>query len=204
MDGFCNNVMDSDELSFILNDNIQFLPGKRCIINPSGTVISLSENSYRFLLLLLNGETDKQKIINQVWYEQRGSVSDSSYYGQIYMLRKAFDLVGLSGSLIKTIPRKGVKYMGKVVKVKVYPDLNIEMGNAQSVEGDHDLPLLPLKIHNELKLDSVTAQKKDNSITQNEWFHSRRWKLLITILAVLAVCWLTTLVVAIIYLFFLK
>ncbi|OMI72455.1 membrane protein [Escherichia coli N36410PS] len=38
------------------------------------------------------------------------------YYGQIYMLRKALDIAGLSSSLIKTIPRKGVRYLGKVEK----------------------------------------------------------------------------------------
>lgn len=202
MDEFCNNIMDNDELSFILNDNIQFLPGKRCIINSSGTVISLSENSYRFLLLLLNGEKDKQNIINRVWHEQRGSVSDSSYYGQIYMLRKAFELAGLPGSLIKTIPRKGVKYMGKVGKVKADPNLVIETGNAKTVEGDHYSPPTEIKIKNQIKPDIAGARKKDNSIAQNEWFHSKRWNVLISILAVLAVCWLTTLVVAIIYLFF--
>ena len=202
MDEFCNNVMDNDELSFILNDTIQFLPGKRCIVNQAGTVISLSENSYRFLLLLLNGETDKQKIINQVWHEQRGSVSDSSYYGQIYMLRKAFDLVGLPSTLIKTIPRKGVKYMGKVGKVKVDPDLNIEMSKAQTVEDDHYLPPPPQEARQALNPDGPRPQGEINARPQSEWFQSKHWNLLISILAVLAVCWLTTLVVAVIYLFF--
>ncbi|PNS11946.1 transcriptional regulator [Mixta theicola] len=194
--------MDNDELSFILNDGIQFLPGKRCIINQTGTVISLSENNYRFLLLLLNGETDKQNIINQVWHEQRGSVSDSSYYGQIYMLRKAFELVGLSSSLIKTIPRKGVKYMGKVGKIKADPDLEVEMCNAQTVDGENCLPQESLKINYELKPAGSGPQGARKSAPHNELFHSKRWNLLISILAVLAVCWLTTLFVAIIYLFF--
>lgn len=121
------NDVSKDDSIFILGDGIRFEPEKRCLINDFGTVINLPENSYRFLLLLLEGETDKQNIINQVWHEQRGSVSDSSYYGQIYMLRKSFDQIGLSSSLIKTIPRKGVKYMGSVLREnKSIPDLATE------------------------------------------------------------------------------
>ena len=201
MDESCNSSID-DEFTFILNDRIHFLPGKRCIVSPGGTVIGLSENSYRFLLLLLNGETDKQKIINLVWREQRGSVSDSSYYGQIYMLRKAFCMAGLPSSLIKTIPRKGVKYMGKVGKVKNQPVLKIKTGETPLTESEEYLPQQAVSLNYDVLPVKNGTSSVEKSRAQNDWFNSKHWNLLISILAVLAVCWLTSLAVGIIYLFF--
>ncbi|OFS10107.1 transcriptional regulator [Hafnia sp. HMSC23F03] len=191
------NDVSKDDSIFILGDGIRFEPEKRCLINDFGTVINLPENSYRFLLLLLEGETDKQNIINQVWHEQRGSVSDSSYYGQIYMLRKSFDQIGLSSSLIKTIPRKGVKYMGSVLREnKSKPDLATE--NRINV-----MPLATATGFTEeliSPLDSVGyPTHSEPSGTGKEWYHSRRWNIFISVLALLAVCWISTLIVIVIF-----
>lgn len=49
------NDVSKDDTIFILGDGIRFEPEKRCLINDFGTVINLPENSYRFLLLLLEG-----------------------------------------------------------------------------------------------------------------------------------------------------
>lgn len=190
------NDVSKDDTIFILGDGIRFEPDKRCLINDFGTVINLPENSYRFLLLLLEGETDKQNIINQVWHEQRGSASDSSYYGQIYMLRKSFDQIGLSSAFIKTIPRKGVKYMGNVLREKKFLADN---------GSDSRLPALPLAtsvgISDEFTSPAENigySHHQETSSSGKEWFHSRRWNVFISILSLLAVCWISTLVVVVI------
>ncbi|NLS56142.1 winged helix-turn-helix domain-containing protein [Hafnia alvei] len=195
------NDVSKDDTIFILGDGIRFEPEKRCLINDFGTVINLPENSYRFLLLLLEGETDKQNIINQVWHEQRGSVSDSSYYGQIYMLRKSFDQIGLSSAFIKTIPRKGVKYMGNVLREKKFlpdsgPEANAAILSLATSTGLTDAPTSPLEAMG-------YAYQKEPSNSGKEWYHSRRWNVFISILSLLAVCWISTLVVVVI-LFFAK
>ncbi|EMF04239.1 Membrane protein [Serratia marcescens VGH107] len=184
---------------FTLDRGVQFVPAKRCLIATGGKVIELSENSYRFLLLLLKGETDKQNLINQVWAEQRGAVSESSYYGQLYLLRKAFSLAGLPNTLIKTIPRKGVKYVGYVACGEFHEPapqrmaIRIEDNGIASIEG----PSQKKQVHssyNRPLSESIEPQELKNAM--EEWYHSRSWNIFVSVLSVLAVCWLTTLVVA--------
>ena len=179
------NGSEQNELIFFLDNGVQFIPEKRFLISLSGHVVNLSENSYRFLILLLDGENDKQKIINQIWHEQRGVVSDSSYYGQIYALRKAFELVGLSGALIKTIPRRGVKYTGKVT---VKP-LAVEEEQHPASAAEHQEVLLPAK-HEARPMASFKEAPKN--LVKSRFDH------FISIIAILAVCWLTTLTVLVV------
>ncbi|QHM73457.1 winged helix-turn-helix domain-containing protein [Mixta intestinalis] len=203
------NEACNDEMVFNLGEGVKFLPGERCIVNESGTVIGLSENSYRFLLLILNGETDKQAIIKQVWHEQRGSVSDSSYYGQIYMLRKAFSLVGLPNSLIKTIPRKGVKYMGKVEKKAADTGAGSNTVAGETILLDKACMLEESQEANAIRLEeeeSLPVSPAEENVQAKEskdvpWYNSKRWNFFITILAVIAVCWLSTLLMAFFYFF---
>lgn len=186
--------MSDDHIIFALGQGAKFVPESRCIITAAGSVISLSENSYRFLLLLLQGETDKQSIINQVWREQHGSVSDSSYYGQIYMLRKAFDMAGLSGSLIKTIPRKGVKYMGKVEK----QICEVDNSSIESLNADSEI--IELEEHSLDSSNEILTVPQIKNSTDVEWYKTKQWNVLMSILAAMAMCWLTTLIVMILVL----
>lgn len=178
------NEIRENRMTFLLDNGVKFVPEKRFLISVSGNSVNLSENSYRFLILLLEGENDKQKIINQIWHEQRGVVSDSSYYGQIYTLRKSFELVGLSSSLIKTIPRRGVKYVGKVSRD------NEELLTAHADDAYSESTPPPSGAQ---PLDTFFV----NEITQPDSQETRRsrrsWDVFISTLAVLAVCWLTTL-----------
>lgn len=208
------NEVFNDQMIFALGNGVRFLPQERQIINDSGAIVELSENSYRFLLLILTGEMDKQNIIEQVWSEQKGLVSDSSYYGQIYILRKALGLVGLSGTLIKTIPRKGVKYTGSVVQQPIVaedmlaaaPSITDQQSSSEQTESEaaseienqtsvvvvsSAVPVLPPGI--------IEANANQAVEEAREWYQSRRWNQLITVLAVIAVCWLSTLAFAVFY-----
>ncbi len=104
-------------MRFTLEEIAIFSPSEHRLTGMDGSVAELTENNRRFLLLLLNGVTAKEKIMHAVWKEQRGVISESSYYGQLYMLRNAFSRVGLHKSLIRTIPRKGVQYVGRIQRM---------------------------------------------------------------------------------------
>ncbi|EOU7535041.1 transcriptional regulator, partial [Shigella flexneri] len=52
--------MSDDRFYFSLGQGVKFYPASRRITTSTGNVINLSENGYRFLLLLLQGESDKQ------------------------------------------------------------------------------------------------------------------------------------------------
>lgn len=190
--------METNEIMFKLEGTVLFSPTQRCLNGPDGSVVILTENNLRFLQLLLSGVTEKEQIINQVWKEQRGAVSESSYYGQLYMLRKAFLQVGLKESLIHTIPRKGVRYTGSVSQIVINDEAEKQM---------HPDPLITAASNKE-QLAPVTQPFKPGAgvispvATQQSFLHSYRWKKLISLLAFFSFCWLsflTTLIIIILF-----
>ncbi|MEY4475845.1 MAG: hypothetical protein RL248_1612 [Pseudomonadota bacterium] len=186
--------MEVNEIVFKLEGTVLFSPAQRCLNGPNGSVAILTENNLRFLQLLLNGVTEKEQIINQVWKEQRGAISESSYYGQLYMLRKAFVQVGLKESLIHTIPRKGVRYIGSVSQVTLNQQPEVQQYN------NNQAPLVP-DMH---QVDVVAAAFNNTVIPVSEpvikqsFLQSYRWKKLISLLAFFSFCWLSFLSVLII------
>ena len=186
--------MEVNEIVFKLEETVLFSPAQRCLNGPNGSVAILTENNLRFLQLLLNGVTEKEQIINQVWKEQRGAISESSYYGQLYMLRKAFVQVGLKESLIHTIPRKGVRYIGSVSQVTLSQMPEMQQYN------NNQAPLVP-DIH---QVNVVAAAFNNTVIPVSEpvikqsFLQSYRWKKLISLLAFFSLCWLSFLSVLII------
>ncbi|CRY71183.1 winged helix-turn-helix domain-containing protein [Yersinia pseudotuberculosis] len=181
--------MEKNEIVFKLEGAVLFSPEKRCLSGPGGTVAVLTENNLRFLQLLLNGVTEKEEIINEVWKEQRGAISESSYYGQLYMLRKAFLQVGLKESLIHTIPRKGVRYTGSISQVAINsnPENQQSSETANSVSIMHDLaPLVVATIPTDAGTMTLSSPP-----TKQSFLHSHRWKKLISLLAVFSFCWLS-------------
>lgn len=193
--------MDMEDLMFTLDKGVRFIPAKRCLVASGGSIITLSENSYRFLLLLLKGETDKQSLINQVWFEQRGSVSESSYYGQLYLLRKAFSLAGLPHSLIRTIPKKGVKYVGYVASESFHETAHSIIDGDNTVISVEDTAVLAINDEEaSLEITKNNAELGNIKAVVSSWSQNRSWNIFVSTLAVLAVCWLTTLIFAIFFL----
>lgn len=192
--------METNEIVFKLEGTVLFSPTQRCLNGPDGSVVILTENNLRFLQLLLNGVTEKEQIINQVWKEQRGAVSESSYYGQLYMLRKAFIQVGLKESLIHTIPRKGVRYTGSVSQVAVgeKPQNLQDGGDTGSITTMPEQPQansLPLPANSMVTVATHTH-------TKQSFLQSHRWKKLISLLALFSFCWLSFLSVLVIIILF--
>ncbi|MDN0122214.1 hypothetical protein QVN60_03165 [Yersinia aleksiciae] len=195
--------METNEIVFKLEGTVLFSPAQRSLNGPDGAVAILTENNLRFLQLLLSGVTEKEQIINQVWKEQRGAVSESSYYGQLYMLRKAFVQVGLKESLIHTIPRKGVRYTGTVNPITVCKEAehpqssdSIQLITADNTPTDNrQISVLPLSIN------SVATQVSQPPIKQS-FLPSNHWKKLISLLALFSFCWLSFLSVLIVIILF--
>lgn len=189
-------------MRFKLENDVEFSPSERCLIGADGTVLELTENSLRFLILLLNGVTEKEKLIHQVWKEQSGAISESSYYGQLYALRKAFSQVGLRETLIRTIPRKGAQYVGKVTKIATEkPDTMPEKVLHSSAQSEPEPePATPPIQRREEALLGITEKRENERLPKPvNLFSDRRWNFLVSLLAVVAVCWLSTLSVLIIY-----
>ncbi|CQI88232.1 winged helix-turn-helix domain-containing protein [Yersinia rohdei] len=192
--------METNEIVFKLEGTVLFSPSQRCLNGPDGSVVILTENNLRFLQLLLNGVTEKEEIINQVWKEQRGAVSESSYYGQLYMLRKAFVQVGLKESLIHTIPRKGVRYTGSVSQIAACKEIESPQSGIDNTQVTTEpessyipMPSLPIK--------SAPTAVPHAQIKHN-FLQSHGWKKLISLLAFFSFCWLSFLSVLIIIILF--
>ncbi|WP_392433319.1 transcriptional regulator [Yersinia sp. HM-2024] len=181
--------METNEIVFELEGTVLFSPAQRCLNGPNGSVVILTENNLRFLQLLLEGVTEKELIINQVWKEQRGAISESSYYGQLYMLRKAFIQVGLNESLIHTIPRKGVRYTGSVSQVMTSKGQEKQ----SKIDDNHEVIAPPALSH--IATLAVPTHSAISPVApvhiKQSFLQSNRWKKLISLLAFFSFCWLS-------------
>lgn len=192
------------DTKFKLENGVEFSPSQRCLIASDGTILELTENSLRFLSLLLDGVTEKEKLIHQVWKEQSGAISESSYYGQLYTLRKAFSQVGLRETLIRTIPRKGAQYVGKVTKVITAEERAKIVHATQAEQPEMAFPVngaatISEGIPHENFRFGEREQNKE--FVPGRFFTQSRWNAFVSILAVVAVCWLSILSVLIVYIF---
>ncbi len=169
-------------MRFTLEERVIFSPSERCLTGADGSVAELTENNRRFLLLLLNGVTAKEKIINSVWQEQRGTISESSYYGQLYMLRNAFSRVGLKKSLIRTIPRKGVQYVGRF-----YPLPSGEVLTSGTT-AQQSMKQAGCRQHRMVSTADIAVAPTTSVTNRCRWPLSR-WQMLILVLMVLNLCW---------------
>lgn len=189
--------MEKNDIAFKLEGSVLFSPTQRSLIGPDSKVVILTENNLRFLQLLLNGVTDKEQIINEVWKEQRGAVSESSYYGQLYMLRKAFVQVGLQESLIHTVPRKGVRYTGTVSQMAICHKVEQQISDNETAIIENIPPAMPTPLVTKNVPTLVTQPPIKPSFLQ-----SYHWKKLISLLAFFSFCWLSFLSILIVIILF--
>jgi DNA-binding winged helix-turn-helix (wHTH) protein len=84
-------------------------------------VTALAANETELLTLLMQGIATKQAVIEQVWESKGMVVTEGSYHQLVRSLRLKLEEQGVSGSLIKTLPRLGLKFIGTVEPVAEAP-----------------------------------------------------------------------------------
>lgn len=66
----------------------------------------------------------KEEILNRVW--QDSFVEESNLTSHIYRLRKMFAKYGESEEIIQTVPKRGYRFAGEVIRLSTAPELIIE------------------------------------------------------------------------------
>lgn len=168
------------EKDYWLENNVRLIADKRLLLAEDESRVELTENNYRMLVCIIEGETSKEELLRKVWSEQNGVVSDSCYYGQVHLLRKALVQVGISGDVIKTIPRKGIKYNGVYSEYKE----NITKKNTADTLGNsegHTLDHLKYESFSHIDMDYIQKKIK------------KTMNFIAALMTILSVCWLVTL-----------
>ncbi|MEP0566403.1 MAG: transcriptional regulator, partial [Paracoccaceae bacterium] len=91
---------------------------ERLELSEEGTAISLQPQAFSLLVFLIeNAErvVSKDEIIDSVW--QGRIVGDGTLNARINALRRALGDDGVTQSMIKTFPRKGFRFVGKLSNV---------------------------------------------------------------------------------------
>jgi DNA-binding winged helix-turn-helix (wHTH) protein len=83
-------------------------------LSHGGCVSGLAANEAQLLLLLMDGTVKKQTVIAEVWESKGVYVTESSYHQLVRSLRLKLEAHGVAGSLIKTLPRFGLRFVGAV------------------------------------------------------------------------------------------
>lgn len=88
--------------------------------------ISLPLKEIELLLVLTetNELVTKEEILNRVWHDS--FVEESNLSSHIYRLRKMFAKYGESENLIRTVPKRGYRFTGEVIRFSAAPELIIE------------------------------------------------------------------------------
>ncbi len=76
-------------------------------MNINNQSFEVTEKHKRLVICLLKGITQKNDIINIVWYEQAGMVSDNNYHQLIHKFRNLLAENNLPKAMLRTIPRHG-------------------------------------------------------------------------------------------------
>jgi DNA-binding winged helix-turn-helix (wHTH) protein len=84
-------------------------------------VTGLAANEAELLLILMRGIATKQAVIEQIWESKGMFVTEGSYHQLVRSLRLKLEEQGVAGSLIKTLPRLGLKFVGAVERIADQP-----------------------------------------------------------------------------------
>lgn len=109
-----------DEKSLLIAKKVIFDSAKMTLTN-GDKIIKISESETNLLLAFYRGIYKKEDIINFVWKNRAGCVSESSYYKLINQMRNNFVLVGLNAADIVTRPRIGVSLSLALEPIKKEP-----------------------------------------------------------------------------------
>lgn len=115
-----------------------------------GKVVHLTCKESILLRLIIEGETDKRRLIDTIWY--RGAVGDGSYHKLLFELRGQGQKVELDPGLIKTLPRRGCCFVGSIKRLDDGADaddwlaVNAQGSVAEQLDDSTDNTMGPLVI----------------------------------------------------------
>lgn len=133
---------------YIINDIVLYIPEENRL-TPLGrqgkeTILNMPVNRCLQLLLQNPGVVIRQEtIFGEVWEKHGQYVTMNTLYQNILLLRRGMREAGILISTIKTIPKVGVKFTGKVKFIEGNTNNNGELnisyeGTLASNEGKHD------------------------------------------------------------------
>ncbi|GKX58104.1 transcriptional regulator [Leminorella grimontii] len=116
--------------------------------DPLARITLYATASQCFLLLLQNaGDTLSQKFLfAEVWEKNGLYVNANTLYQNIAVLRKALKSIGIKEEVIKTIPRQGLKFVGKSTLIQYEEKIEAlieRQAPLPDVEPDKDRVLAP-------------------------------------------------------------
>ncbi|MBN3836261.1 helix-turn-helix domain-containing protein [Burkholderia sp. Ac-20344] len=82
-----------------------------------GAVTPLAANESELLGMLMNGGVTKQTVIEQIWERKGVYVTEGSYHQLVRALRVKLEAQGVDPSVVKTLPRLGLKFIGSILIV---------------------------------------------------------------------------------------
>ncbi|MGY4730709.1 winged helix-turn-helix domain-containing protein [Burkholderia pyrrocinia] len=77
-------------------------------------VTALVANEAELLNLLMQGTATKLAVIDQVWESKGMYVTEGSYHQLVRSLRVKLEEQGIASSMIRTLPRLGLKFLGDI------------------------------------------------------------------------------------------
>ncbi|MGV2290543.1 winged helix-turn-helix domain-containing protein [Trinickia sp. YCB016] len=123
-------------------------------------VTALAANETELLTLLMQGIATKQAVIEQVWESKGMVVTEGSYHQLVRALRLKLEEQGVSGSLIKTLPRLGLKFIGTVEPVAEAPASVVAPSPLPSLEPAAEAGV-SAGVSNETDADRIAAEASD-------------------------------------------
>lgn len=127
---------------FIVNDKVIFIPDENRLIPLStrGPEVILHAPVSRFLFLLLvkNGSVAPQdEILREVWEKHGQLVTLNTLYQNVSLLRKALKKAGVITSSIRTHPKVGFSFRGKIQVIEQDDMAVIDEGVPDAVSGEN-------------------------------------------------------------------
>lgn len=126
---------------FLINDLVMFSTERKALISldDTGNTVSLNGPASECLTLLLNKNgkvIDQKEFFYEVWESKGQYVTTNTFYQNISVLRKAMKAVGINDDIIKTLPKLGIKFTGKVEMIsaehKLYNLSENSQGNIEN------------------------------------------------------------------------
>ncbi|MBR8458380.1 helix-turn-helix domain-containing protein [Burkholderia dolosa] len=100
-------------MKFLIEQDVVF-DSERMTLSRGNASTSLTVNETVLLSLLIDGIASKQAIMSRIWEQKGIVVTDASYHQLVRALRVKLGEQEVDAALIKTLPRRGLQFVGAV------------------------------------------------------------------------------------------